>query len=139
MMTPIRAPGMFKCAVGYAGIYDLSLMYDKGDIKGRDSGVNYLELAIGRDESELTANSPAKMAEQVKIPVFLVHGEDDERAPFAHAKAMRAALQAAGNDPEWMAAKGEAHGFYDEDNNVELYGKLLAFFGKHIGPGAPKQ
>ena len=139
MMTPIRAPGMFKCAVGYAGIYDLSLMYDKGDIKGRDSGVNYLELAIGRDESELAANSPAKMAEQVKIPVFLVHGEDDERAPFAHAKAMRAALQAAGNDPEWMAAKGEAHGFYDEDNNVELYGKLLAFFGRHIGPGAPNQ
>ena len=60
-------------------------------------------------------------------------------AQTAFAKAMRAALQAAGNDPEWMAAKGEAHGFYDEDNNVELYGKLLAFFGRHIGPGAPKQ
>ncbi|MEZ5464915.1 MAG: prolyl oligopeptidase family serine peptidase [Lysobacteraceae bacterium] len=139
MMTPIRAPGMFKCAVGYAGIYDLSMMYDKGDIKGHDTGLNYLDLAIGRDEGELAANSPAKMAGQVKVPVFLVHGEDDERAPFAHAKAMRAALQAAGNDPEWMAAKGEAHGFYDEGNNVELYGKLLAFFGKHIGPGAPLQ
>ena len=139
MMTPIRAPGMFKCAVGYAGIYDLAMMYDKGDIKGHDSGVNYLDLAIGRDETELAANSPAKLASQVKVPVFLVHGEDDERAPFAHAKAMRAALQAVGNEPEWMAAKGEAHGFYDEDNNVELYGRLLAFFGKHIGPGAPKQ
>ena len=139
MMTPIRAPGMFKCAVGYAGIYDLALMYDKGDIKGHDTGQNYLALAIGRDEGELAANSPAKMADKVQVPVFLVHGEDDERAPFAHAKAMRAALQAAGNNPEWMAAKGEAHGFYDEDNNVELYGRLLAFFGKHIGPGAPKQ
>lgn len=139
MMTPIRAPGMFRCAVGYAGIYDLSLMYKKGDIKRRDAGTNYLELAIGRDQAELAANSPAKLAARIKVPVFLVHGENDERAPFAHAKAMRAALQAAGTDPEWMAVNDERHGFYDEGNNVEFYGRLLAFLGKHIGPGAPRQ
>ena len=137
LMTPIRAPGAFKCAIGYAGIYDLPMMYDKGDIKSRDSGVNYLTLAIGKDEAELVSNSPSRLATQIKVPVFLVHGEDDERAPFAHAKAMRAALQAAGNEPEWFAVKNEAHGFYDEANNIELYTRMLAFLGKHIGPGAP--
>ena len=30
----------------------------------------------------------------------------------------------------------EMHGFYDEDANLNLYTKMLAFFDKYIGDGA---
>ncbi|QRN55751.1 S9 family peptidase [Dyella caseinilytica] len=135
LMTVIRAPNLFKCAVGYAGIYDLAMMYDKGDIKGDDSGINYLKAAIGTDPAVLAANSPDKLADKINVPVLLIHGEKDERAPFAQAKAMRAALDAEHKPYEWLTKPDEGHGFYDEQNNVDLYNHLQTFIGKYIGPG----
>lgn len=135
MMAPIRAPGLFKCAIGYAGIYDLAMMYDKGDIKDTKSGKNYLEQAIGKDPAALVANSPDKLADKIDVPVLLIHGEEDERAPFAQAKAMRAALDAAHKPYEWLTKPGEGHGFYKEENLVDLYNHLQAFLEKNIGPG----
>ncbi len=135
MMTTIRAPGMFKCAVGYAGIYDLAMMYKKGDIKTSKSGRSYLNTVIGKDDADLAANSPDKLADKIDVPVLLIHGEDDKRAPFAQAKAMRAALDAAHKPYEWLSKPGEGHGFYDEKNNIEFYNLLQTFIAKHIGPG----
>jgi dienelactone hydrolase len=135
MMTTIRAPGMFKCAVGYAGIYDLAMMYKKGDIKTSKSGRSYLNTAIGKDDADLAANSPDKLADKIDVPVLLIHGEDDKRAPFAQAKAMRAALDAAHKPYEWMSKPGEGHGFYDEKNNIERLTRLQDFFAKYIGSG----
>jgi dipeptidyl aminopeptidase/acylaminoacyl peptidase len=135
MMTTIRAPGMFKCAVGYAGIYDLKMMYKKGDIRENKSGRSYLNTVIGKDDADLDANSPTRLADKIDVPVLLIHGEDDKRAPFAQAKAMRAALDAAHKPYEWLSKPGEGHGFYDEKNNIEFYNRLQAFLEKNIGPG----
>lgn len=136
MMTTIRAPGMFKCAVGYAGIYDLDMMYNKGDIASNKRGRNYLRTVIGRNDADLAANSPDKLADKIDVPVLLVHGEADQRAPFAQAKAMRAALEAAHKPYQWLSKSGEGHGFYDEKNNIEFYNTLQAFLDKYIGPKA---
>jgi dienelactone hydrolase len=135
MMSVIRAPGLFKCAVGYAGIYDLGMMYKKGDIHESESGRSYLRTAIGTNEAVLDANSPDKLADKIDVPVLLVHGEDDQRAPFAQAKAMRAALDAAHKPYEWLVKPGEGHGFYNEQNNEELLQHLQDFLAKYIGPG----
>ncbi|MEO6799904.1 MAG: S9 family peptidase [Rhodanobacter sp.] len=135
LMSVIRAPGLFKCAVGYAGIYDLAMMYKKGDIRESKSGRSYLRTVIGRDDAELNANSPDRLADKIDVPVLLVHGEDDQRAPFAQAKAMRAALDAAHKPYEWLAKPNEGHGFYTEADNVEFYNRLQDFLTKYIGPG----
>ncbi|KRE88521.1 prolyl oligopeptidase [Frateuria sp. Soil773] len=136
MMTVIRAPGLFKCAIGYAGVYDLAMMYKKGDIRESKSGRSYLTTVIGKDDADLAANSPDKLADKIDVPVLLIHGEDDQRAPFAQAKAMRAALDAAHKPYEWLSKPGEGHGFYDEKNNVERYEHMQAFLEKNIGKGA---
>jgi dienelactone hydrolase len=138
MMTTIRAPGMFKCAVGYAGVYDLGMMYQKGDIQERKTGRSYLKRVIGKNDADLAANSPDMLADKINVPVLLIHGEDDKRVPFAQAKAMRAALDAAHKPYEWMSKPGEGHGFYSEANNIDFYNKLQEFIGKYIGPGAKK-
>lgn len=136
MMSVIRAPKLFKCAIGYAGIYDLAMMYKKGDIRTSTFGKNYLHTVIGKDDAALDANSPDKLAAQIDVPVFLIHGEADQRAPFAQAKAMRAALDAAHKPYEWMAKPDEGHGFYTEANNVERLSRMQDFLAKYIGKGA---
>jgi len=113
------------------------MMYQKGDTHTSVRGRTFLEQTMGKDPAELAANSPDKLASQIDIPVFLVHGEDDERAPFAQAKAMRAALDAAHKPYEWFSVPGEGHGFYKPENNIALYNRIQAFLEKNIGPGAP--
>ncbi len=133
MMTVIRAPGLFKCAIGYDGIYDLAMMYHKGDIQTSHQGRSYLHAAIGDDDELLNANSPDKLAARIKVPVLLIHGEEDQRAPLAQAKAMRAALAEAGNPPQWLTEPHEGHGFYQAAHNLQRLQSIEAFLAKSIG------
>ncbi|MGH8147567.1 MAG: prolyl oligopeptidase family serine peptidase, partial [Rhodanobacteraceae bacterium] len=139
LMTVIRAPHLFKCAIGYAGVYDLKMLYKKGDIQSSKSGRSYLATVIGRNDAELDANSPDKLADKIDVPVFLAHGKADKRAPFAGAEAMRDALQAAHKTFEWMALPKEGHGFYTEADRAAFLTRMQAFLEKYIGPGAPVQ
>lgn len=85
-------------------------------------------------DAELAANSPTTLAARIKAPVLLVHGEIDERTPLAQARAMKSALEAAGNTPEWLVVPREGHGFHDDGNNAAFYRRLEAFMARHIGP-----
>ena len=137
LMDVIRAPHLFKCAIGYSGVYDLQMMYSDSDIKSTKAGVSYLAAVIGRDSGALAANSPDKLADKIDVPVFLAHGEKDKRAPFAGAEAMRDALQAAHKPFEWMAVPDEGHGFYTEEDSAAFLTRMQAFLAKYIGPGTP--
>ena len=134
MMVAAKAPDLVSCAIGLAGVYDLKMMYSKGDVRTTNYGRNYLSRVIGRDDAALSANSPTALASRITVPVLLVHGEIDERTPLAQAKAMRAALEKAGNPPEWLAVPREGHGFYNEENNIAFYRRLEAFLARHIPP-----
>lgn len=133
LMNSARYPDLYRCTVGYAGVYDLRLMYSDGDIKQTLYGRSYLDLVLGNQG--LTEASPVSLADRIKMPVLLVHGGEDFRVPQAHADRMRAALREAGNDPEWLVERREGHGFYNMDSRVKLYTQLLAFFDRHIGAG----
>ncbi|MET0937076.1 MAG: prolyl oligopeptidase family serine peptidase [Luteibacter sp.] len=135
MMTTIREPGMFKCAVGYAGLYDLAMMYSKGDTHRAKIGMSYLEMAVGKDAADMAANSPTHLADKIDVPVFLIHGEDDERTPIDQFKAMKAALDAAHKPYETLVKPDERHGFVKPENVEEFYNKLQAFLDKNIGGG----
>jgi dipeptidyl aminopeptidase/acylaminoacyl peptidase len=129
----VREPDLYKCAVGYVGVYDLPMMYTRGDVRNRDAGTNYLEEAMGTGREFLVANSPARNADKIKVPVFLIAGKEDFRAHPDHSRAMRDALQKVGKLHEYIEKEYEGHGFFKEENNRELYTKMVAFFDKYTG------
>ncbi len=137
LMQVIRFPHLYKCAVSYDGVTDLNMQVEKSDTAQYVSGRNFFHLVLG-DEKTRAANSPVNLVDRIQVPVFLIHGKDDKRVPFAEAEEMRSALEKAGKPFEWMAKSGERHGFYNVDNRIEMYTRLLAFLKKHIGPGAPE-
>lgn len=137
LMAPIRAPGMFQCTFGYVGVYDVGMMFEKGDIPRSASGQRYLRHTHGTDRTVWAANSPAQRAAEVKIPVYLAAGARDERTPPEQTELMHKALVAAGNIPEGMIiAPGEMHGFYGDEARLNLYTEMLQFFDRHIGKPA---
>lgn len=132
-----KEPGLYACAAGYVGVYDLPMMHTRGDIQRRGSGDTYLNQWIG-PRNELAAVSPVNMADSIKVPVFLAAGGEDERAPVQHTELMERRLKAAGVPVETLYKKTEGHGFYVEANQQEYYTKLLDFFHRHLGGAKAK-
>ena len=127
-----KEPALYKCAAGYVGVYDLPLMFSKGDMRELESLRNYMHDWIG-EPSQLGAVSPVNQAARIKVPVFLAAGGQDERAPIEHSERMEKALRNAGVPVETLYIRTEGHGFYTTEHQVQYYTKLLDFLGKNIG------
>ncbi|WP_295924041.1 S9 family peptidase [uncultured Xanthomonas sp.] len=132
LMGVAKEPSLYRCAAGYVGVYDLPMLYVKGDTQQRDSGKTYLREWVG-SPSELAAVSPVNLADKIKVPVFLAAGGEDERAPIQHSKKMEAALKKAGVPVETLYVPTEGHGFYTEEHRRDFYTRLLAFLSKSLG------
>ncbi|MXR68345.1 prolyl oligopeptidase family serine peptidase [Shewanella sp. JBTF-M18] len=133
LQSAVRFPDTYKCSIGYAGVYDLEMLYDEGDIKSVNWGDAYLDETLGSDKAQRHAQSPVFFVNKLKVPVLIIHGEDDERAPIEHAEVLRDALEKANRPYEWLVKDKEGHGFYNEENILEANEKILAFLDKHIG------
>lgn len=133
LMGVIREPELYQCAAGFAGVYDLEMMYHKGDIPRRRAGVSYLKEVLGTDNQILQKFSPVHSADKVKVPVFIAHGGEDKRAPIEHAYALEQALRDANVSVETQYYEKGGHGYYTQEANMELYTGLLTFLNKHIG------
>lgn len=128
----VREPDLYKCAIGYVGVYDMNLFNRCGDIPDSKFGKDYLAKVVGTDEDEWNKRSPAKNADKIKAAVFLAHGEDDVRVPMCQGEAMKEALQDAGKDFIWMQ-RDEGHGYQKLENRVDFYGTMEKFLAEHIG------
>jgi dipeptidyl aminopeptidase/acylaminoacyl peptidase len=50
---------------------------------------------------------------------------------------LRAALGKAGIEHEWLYQRTEGHGFYDEKNAADMFGKMIAFLEGNTGSVTP--
>ena len=133
LMGAAREPDLYRCAVGGFGVYDLTLLEKRGDVRRSLAGVHYIREVVGNDDEELEARSPSHQAHRIRAAVMLYHGGRDPRTPVAHGHAMRDALERAGNPAEWLFESAQGHGFAGDSGRAELYERILAFLHKHIG------
>ncbi len=137
LMAPIRYPELFKCSVAWVAVSDPRLMFEESwqnDIT-REDHFSMREL-IGdpvQDASMLKSSAPLERAAEIKIPVLMAYGGQDVRVPLEHGTRMRAAMRAAGNEPEYVVYGGEGHGFLKLENRVDFYTRMEKFLAKHIG------
>ena len=134
LQTVVREPDKYQCTIGYVGVYSLPLMFDDGDIPETETGQNYLHRVMPETVAAQQAQSPAYNIDRINIPVMLVQGAKDQRVPISQYELLRDRLTAAGKPPEVTVVEAkEGHGFYDYQNQVDLYTKMEAFLDKHIG------
>lgn len=130
LMGAAKEPDLYRCAVGYIGVYDLPLLYKKGDI-AKDRFLN-MELTEHLGTQGLDAVSPVNLADRIKIPVMLVAGKMDVRAPPIHTTRMCEALTKAGRKPECYIYDGEGHGFVSGHARSDFYTRLIKFFKTNL-------
>ncbi|HSC48011.1 MAG TPA: S9 family peptidase [Gammaproteobacteria bacterium] len=134
----IRYPQLYKCAVGYVGVYDLTLEAKYGDVHRSASGRNYLEIVRGNDTAELKRYSPVFNADKITVPVFIAYGGRDERVVPDNAKELRAAMDAAGKKYVYLFDPYEVHGFRKPEDKFELYTRMIKFIDENVGDAVVK-
>lgn len=132
IQSSIMFPNTYKCAIANAGVYDLPLMFEEGDITDSQSGKLYLEDTLGKDKKILKAMSPVYNVDNLSTPLLLAHGKKDKRAPFEHALRLKDALDKNNKNYEWYVIEKEGHGFYNSKNQQEYMRKVLSFLQKHL-------
>lgn len=133
LMSAVKAPDLYRCTIGYVGIYDLEAIKTKGDIPIVFRGPRYLEKTLGSNTADLKDQSPLTHAAKIKAKVMLIHGDEDIRVPSYHAKKMRTALKKAGNPAEWVYLDAAGHDAFSVENRTKFYQRLLEFLDQNIG------
>ena len=129
-------PTLFKCAVGYVGVYDLERVHK--EIRGYSRADDaWADLWLGTRD-QMPALSVIAKASRIQVPVFLAAGGKDRVAPVEHTERMEKALRAAGVPVETLYYPNEGHGFYVGAHRAEYYRRLLAFLARHLGGATAK-
>jgi len=131
LMGAAREPDLYRCAVGYVGVYDLEAVHREDSRTARWMRT-WTNDWLG-ERGSLKAKSPIHMAERIKSPVLLVAGGEDRIAPIAHSRKMERALRAAGKPVESFYVASEGHGFYADENQRAYLTRLLDFLSRHLG------
>jgi dipeptidyl aminopeptidase/acylaminoacyl peptidase len=95
-----------------------------------------LAIPIGADEAMLAAASPVQHAAAIKVPVLLVHGEQDMVVAIEQSELMAKALTATGRAPRFVRRPNADHGGWDADTALTYYKEVVAFLETAIP--APK-
>jgi dipeptidyl aminopeptidase/acylaminoacyl peptidase len=131
-------PELYRCAVNYVGVVDIPGLYDYWSSGPLSTGIAaWFRRAIGdprADRERLAETSPINRLDGLAVPLFIVHGRRDPRVPIAQAEALTRALERREIPFELLIKDDEGHGFFKEENNVELYGRLETFFAEHLQP-----
>jgi len=137
LMSAVREPDLYRCAIGYAGVYDLKALKEDADFTQQDDGKQFFADAIAGAKEEMIAQSPITYLNKLQAAVMIVHGKEDARAPYNQATRLRKALEQRKKPYEWLVKSNEGHGFWKEANIIELYDRILAFLDRNIGAAAP--
>jgi dipeptidyl aminopeptidase/acylaminoacyl peptidase len=90
----------------------------------------YGSLATDRDF--LLAASPLTRIDQIRAPLFIIHGANDPRVPLSEAEQIHAALTERGQECELLVYGDEGHGLAKRTNMRDAMTKATAFLGRHL-------
>jgi dipeptidyl aminopeptidase/acylaminoacyl peptidase len=140
LMGLVRQPEVFRCAVAWAGVSDLLLMFDARWSDTSDAFKRHgMPQLIGdreKDAAELAAHSPLQQAARIRSPLLLGHGRVDRRVPIEHGRRLRDAVRPHNPALQWVEYEKEGHGWALPETQADWWGRVEAFLGQHLAPVA---
>jgi dipeptidyl aminopeptidase/acylaminoacyl peptidase len=127
----VKEPDLYRCAVSIAGVSDVSrLARDDDRFFG---GQRAVQEALGNNRKELIEVSPVKQADRIKVPVLMVHGDDDIQVLVDHSKNMARELKRKGIKNELVLIKDGDHQFSRGEWRLTLLSKMEKFLAENLG------
>jgi len=94
--------------------------------------VEYGDERIEKMRNFLESISPNNHVDKIKIPMFVVQGQNDPRVPVTEAEQIVKSLQEAGNTVWYMNAMNEGHGYRKKENRDVYQQAVMLFFETYL-------
>ena len=132
--------GVYRCAASVAGPADLKRFVIDGNRRfssGHNSAERYWLRFMGADgfkDPDLALISPTRLADQVEIPILLIHGKDDTVVPYVQSTLMADALKKAGKPVELVTLPSEDHWLSRGATRLRMLTSVVDFLEKNNPP-----
>jgi dipeptidyl aminopeptidase/acylaminoacyl peptidase len=88
--------------------------------------------SLATDREFLHDASPLTRIDQLRAPLFIIHGANDPRVPLSEAEQIHAVLTARGQECELLVYGNEGHGLAQRSNREDALPKAIAFLARHL-------
>lgn len=139
LVSSMRWPGRYKCAISFSGVSDRILSFTASDSVLSDSTRKWMEDYFGNPLTNLAkmkSEQPLYAYKTLKTPLMLIHGTNDVRVDYEHAARLQRMLTMAGNPPVMLTLKNEGHGFTNIYSIKVSWENIAGFLAQHLKPVA---
>jgi acetyl esterase/lipase len=137
----VNDPTLYRCAVAIAGVFDWERQIKDKKYDQYDSFVfGRLMRKLGdpkKQPAKFDAISPGRHTDQIRVPVFVAGGKEDQTVEIEQARALLSALDKNHVPHESYITADEGHGMAHIDKQVELYTRIEAFLEKNLARTKP--
>ncbi len=124
-------PGLWSAGVDIVGIANLvTFLENTGSYRRALREPEYGSLE--EDREFLEAISPIHKADDIAVPLMVIHGKNDPRVPVGEAEQIVERVRANGGSVEYLLYEDEGHGLAKLKNRLDAYPKIAAFFDRHV-------
>jgi dipeptidyl aminopeptidase/acylaminoacyl peptidase len=128
-------PERWAAGVDIVGISDLVSFLEK--TAGYRRAAREREYGtLAQDREFLVRASPLRSADDIRAPLFVIHGANDPRVPPAEAEQIVASLRNRNVPCELLVYPDEGHGLARLANRLDAYPRAMAFLDAVLQPGS---
>jgi len=136
LMGLIKTPDLYVCGVDYVGISSIFTFFSSFPEYWKPLIKMAKEIWYDIDdpvEAEIAKEvSPVYHIDKITKPLFVVQGANDPRVNINESDQIVVKLRERGFETPYMVKYNEGHGFYHEENSMDLYKCMLGFFALHF-------
>lgn len=132
LMGAVKTPEFFRCAASFAGVTDVNMLARR--FRGIHDKQNVVDLQIGDDYGELKEVSPLHRAEEIQVPILLVHGAQDRQVKPDQSRKMHKALEQSGKEVTYIELESANHYLTNNDDRVATLRAFEEFLAEHLEP-----
>ena len=132
-------PDLYAAGINFVGVVDLELLQEGSNRNSRRFNGFYDELRLEwgdpddpNDRQYIIESSPLRQANNIKSPVLIIHGAQDNNVKLEHAKKLANKLDSLNKEYEWYVEPYEGHGFRGEQSTLNMFNKVEVFLDKHL-------
>lgn len=126
-------PALWAAGVDIVGIASLvTFLENTSDYRRAVREREYGSLTDDREFLELA--SPLNRVDDIRAPLFVIHGANDPRVPLSEAEQIAEALAKRDIPCQLLVYADEGHGLAKLHNRLDAYPQALAFLAKHLAP-----
>jgi len=135
VMLSIIYPERYKCAVSYAGVMDIPLLFSSSRYKFHSRVDEKMKEIVGdpnEDYEQLMNTSPLYLTDKINNPIYLLHGDLDTRVYLEHSLRMKEVADLKNLDVSLTVLEDEKHALYYLNSNIVMMARALEFIQQHL-------